>query len=174
MSGRKLTTAVTLVALLLVVIGMAAFGYKQLTAPLPDPPSAEEKCTGAEKEVQGYLRRKQVQVSVFNAGNREGFAGLTLEKIVNAGFRAGNAGNAPKSAEIRRAIVWTTEENDPAAKLVAQALGRAYAGRDHQDRPRPGHRRDRRQPVQGRGPQGTQADPAGRPRREVRAGRLRR
>ena len=124
MSGRKLTTAVTLVALLLVVIGMAAFGYKQLTAPLPERPSAEDTCTGAEKEVQGYLRRKQVQVSVFNAGDREGFAGLTLEKIVNAGFRAGNAGNAPTSAEIRRAIVWTTEENDPAAKLVAQALGR--------------------------------------------------
>jgi hypothetical protein len=123
-SGRKITTAVTLVALLLVLIGMAAYGYEQLTAPLPGRPSAKETCTGAEKEVQGYLRRKQVQVSVFNAGNREGLAGLTLEKIVNAGFRAGNTGNAPKSAEVRRAVVWTTEREDPAAKLVAQALGR--------------------------------------------------
>ena len=65
-----------------------------------------------------------MQVSVFNAGNREGFAGFTLEKIVDAGYRAGNAGNAPKSAEVRRAVVWTTDENDPAAKLVAMSLGR--------------------------------------------------
>jgi hypothetical protein len=85
-SGRRLTTAVTLTVLLLLLIGMAAYGYTQLTAPLPERPSAEEKCTGAEKEVQGFLKRKQVQVSVFNAGNREGFAGATLEKIVDAGF----------------------------------------------------------------------------------------
>ena len=124
MSGRKLTTAITLVVLLLVLIGMAAYGYNQLTAPLPERPSAEEKCTGAEKEVQGFLKRKQVQVSVFNAGNREGFAGSTLEKMVDAGFRAGNAGNAPKSAQVRRAVVWTTEEGDSSAKLVATSLGR--------------------------------------------------
>ena len=124
MSGRKLTTAVTLAVLLLVLIGMAAYGYRQLTAPLPERPSAEEKCTGAEKEVQGFLKRKQVQVSVFNAGNREGFAGSTLEKIVDAGFRAGNAGNAPKRAQTRRAVVWTTEKGDPAAKLVAKSFGR--------------------------------------------------
>ena len=123
MSGRKITTAVTLVALLLVLIGMAAYGYEQLTKPLPSRPSAEETCSGAEKAVQGFLRRNQVQVSVFNAGNREGFAGITLEKIVDAGYRAGNAGNAPKSAEVRRAVVWTTEPNDPAAKLVARSLG---------------------------------------------------
>jgi hypothetical protein len=122
-SGRKITTAVTMVALLLVLIGMAAWGYDQLTKPLPNRTVAEEKCTGAEKEVQGFLRRNQVQVSVFNAGNREGFAGLTLEKIVDAGYRAGNAGNAPKSAEVRRAVVWTTQPNDPAAKLVARSLG---------------------------------------------------
>ena len=124
MPGRKLTTAITLAVLLLVLIGMAAYGYSQLTAPLPERPSAGEKCTGAEKDVQGFLKRKQVQVSVFNAGNREGFAGSTLERIVDAGFRAGNAGNAPKSAHVRRAVVWTTEGGDPAAKLVATSLGR--------------------------------------------------
>ena len=123
MSGRKITTAVTLVALLLVLVGMAAYGYEQLTAPLPNRPTAEETCTGAEKEVQGFLKRGQVQVSVFNAGSREGFAGSTLEKFVVAGYRAGNSGNAPKSAEVRRAQVWTTDQDDSAAKLVATPLG---------------------------------------------------
>ena len=124
MSGRRITTAVTLVVLLLVLAGMAAYGFKQLTAPLPDGPSAEPTCSEAEKQVQAFLKRSEVQVSVFNAGTREGLAGTTLEKVVDSGFRAGNAGNAPKSAEVRRAVVWTTEPDDPAAKLVAQAFGR--------------------------------------------------
>ena len=124
MSGRRLTTAITLLVLLLVLGGMAIYGFKSLTSPLPGGSAAEKKCDGAEKQVQGYLKRSQVQVSVFNAGRREGLAGTTLEKVEAAGFRAGNAGNAPKSAEVPRAVVWTTEEHDRAALLVARAFGR--------------------------------------------------
>ena len=124
MSGRHLTTAVTLVVLLAILCGMAYFGFRELTSPLPDRPSAEETCSDVEKEVQGFLKRSEVQVSVFNAGTREGLAGTTLEKVEEAGFRAGNAGNAPKSAKVRQAVVWTTEENDSAAKLVALSFGR--------------------------------------------------
>lgn len=36
----------------------------------------------------------------------------------------GNAGNSPEGVRIRRALVWTTEENDSAAQLVARTLGR--------------------------------------------------
>ena len=64
-----------------------------------------------------------MQVSVFNAGDRSGFASTTLEKIEAAGFRGGNAGNAPEDARVRRAVVWTTKSNDPAARLVALAVG---------------------------------------------------
>jgi hypothetical protein len=124
-SGRRLTTAATLIVLLLVLGAMAVYGFNALTKPLPGSgASAEKKCTGAEKQVQGFLKRSQVQVSVFNAGTREGLAGTTLEKVEDAGFRAGNAGNAPKSAGVRRAIVWTTKEHDRAALLVARAFGR--------------------------------------------------
>jgi hypothetical protein len=123
-SGRRLTTAVTLVVLLIVLAGMAAYGFRQLTAPLPDGPSADPTCSGVEKQVQAYLKRGDVQVSVFNAGTRGGLAGTTLEKVEEAGFRAGNAGNAPRSAEVRRAVVWTTKADDPAAQLVSQAFGR--------------------------------------------------
>jgi LytR cell envelope-related transcriptional attenuator len=125
MSGRRITTAITLLVLLLVLAGMAVYGFNALTSPLPGSgASAEKKCTGAEKQVQGYLKRSEVQVSVFNAGTREGLAGTTLEKVEEAGFRAGNAGNAPKSADVPRAIVWTTKEHDRAALLVARAVGR--------------------------------------------------
>ena len=124
MSGRRLTTAITLVVLLVVLGGMAVYGIKHALAPLPGgSSSAEPTCSDTEKEVKQFLRRSEVQVSVFNAGKREGLAGTTLEKIEEAGFKAGNAGNAPRSADVRRAVVWTTEPNDYSARLVALALG---------------------------------------------------
>ncbi len=124
MTGRRITTAVTLVVLLLVLSAMAVFGFKKLTEPLPQGPSASPSCSDPQKEVQEFLTRSEVQVSVFNAGTRSGLAGSTLEKVEGAGFKAGNAGNAPTSAKVKRAIVWTKEPNDPAAKLVALAFGK--------------------------------------------------
>ena len=124
MSGRRITTAVTLVALVVILAGMAVYGFKSALAPLPGGKSSDPTCSGTEKQVQKYLKRSDVQVSVYNAGSRSGLAGQTLEKFDAAGFRAGNAGNAPGSAQVRRAVVWTTQPSDPSARLVALALGR--------------------------------------------------
>lgn len=124
MSGRRITTAVTLVVLFVVLCGMAVYGFNQFTAPFPGRPSEKKTCSDVEKQVQGYLQRSEVQVSVFNTGTRAGLAGATLDRIEEAGFRAGNAGNAPKGTQVRRAVVWTTKPDDPAAALVAQALGK--------------------------------------------------
>ncbi len=124
MTRRRLTTAITLVVLLIVLAGMAVIGYRQLTAPFPGGPTASPTCTGPEKEVRGFIKRGEVQVSVFNASKRSGLAATTLDEVERAGFVAGNAGNAPRSAKVRRAIVWTTEQDDPKARLVARAFGR--------------------------------------------------
>ncbi len=110
--------------LLVVLGGMAVYGFKSALAPLPGSSSSDPTCSGTEKQVQEYLKRSDVQVSVFNAGTRDGLAGQTLDKVEAAGFRAGNAGNAPKSAVVRRAVVWTTEPNDTSAKLVALSFGK--------------------------------------------------
>jgi hypothetical protein len=114
---------VTLVVLFVVLVAGAVVGFQQATAPFPGLPSAEETCSAAEKEVQRFVRRSQVQVSVFNAGTRQGLAGTTLERLEEAGFRAGNPGNAPRRTKVRRAVVWTTEKDDRSARLVALALG---------------------------------------------------
>lgn len=124
MSARKVTTGITLVVLVVVLGGMAVFGIKSALAPLPGGSASQDPtCSDTEKEIKQFLKRSEVQVSVFNAGTREGLAGGTLEKLEEAGFKAGNAGNAPRTAEVRRAVVWTTTPNDPSAKLVALALG---------------------------------------------------
>jgi hypothetical protein len=124
-SGRRITTTVTIAVLFLVLAAMAVYGFKAATAPLPGSGSTTTKnpCSANEKQVKKFLRRGDVQVSVFNAGDRSGFAGTTLDKIEAAGFRGGNAGNAPQEARVRRAAVWTTKPDDPAARLVALALG---------------------------------------------------
>ncbi len=123
MTGRRLTTAVTLVVLLFILAGMAVYGFTRLTAPLPAAPVGKDACPGDVTKVEQFLRRSDVQVSVFNASGRSGLASSTLDKVEAAGFRAGNAGNAPGTAKVLRAVVWTTEPNDPAARLVAQAFG---------------------------------------------------
>jgi hypothetical protein len=123
-SGRRITTAVTLLVLLLVLAGMAVYGFKSLTSPLPGRAAAKQTCTGAEKQLDKFLERSEVQVSVFNAGTRSGLASSTLDQIETAGFRAGNAGNAPKGAKVGRVVIWTTTPDDPAAALVAKAFGR--------------------------------------------------
>ena len=124
MSGRKVTTGITLVVLLIVLAGMAAYGIKNALAPLPGGSSSKKPCSANEKEVKQFLKRGDVQVSVYNAGTRSGLAGQTLDKIEAAGFVPGNAGNAPGTAQVRRAVVWTTKADDYSARLVALALGR--------------------------------------------------
>lgn len=123
MSARRITTAVTLVVLLLVLGAMAVYGYKELTSPLPGRTPEAKSCAAAPKQIRGFLTRSEVQVSVFNAGTRAGLASATLDKVEAAGFRAGNAGNAPPSAGVRRVVVWTTKTDDPEAALVAKAFG---------------------------------------------------
>ena len=126
MVGRKVTTTVTLLVLVAVLGVMAVIGYRSATTPLPGLGGKEDpSCAPAEKNVKRTVSRGEVQVSVFNASGRGGLAGSTLDKIEAAGFKAGNAGNAPKGARVRTAVVWTTKENDTSAKLVALAFGKA-------------------------------------------------
>lgn len=121
---RHLRTAVVLLVLCGVVAFMAVYGVKAATAPLPGSGSSAENCSAAEKQVKRFVKRPEVQVSVFNAGRREGLAGKTLDRMERAGFRPGAAGNAPRKAKVRRAEVWTTRQDDTGAQLVARALGR--------------------------------------------------
>jgi hypothetical protein len=124
-SPRQLTTAGTLAVAALVLCGMAAWGISAATKPLPRLGS-DDPTTCAKNEIskQVYVTRKQVTVSVWNAGARKGFASLTLERLESKGFNPGSVGNAPAGSGVTRATVFTTEHDDPAAELVARTMGK--------------------------------------------------
>ncbi|WP_310961584.1 LytR C-terminal domain-containing protein [Nocardioides terrisoli] len=124
MIGRRITTTLTMVALIVVLGVMAVWGYRAATAPLPQRHDASTStCSKAEISKQIYVHRKDVTVSVYNAGAPTGFARLTLQRLENLGFAPGSVGNAPTHDHVTRAQVLTTKKGDTAAKLVARTLG---------------------------------------------------
>jgi hypothetical protein len=128
MTGRRLVTGATLVGLVVVVCIMAVWGFKAATAPIEDDSttagSSGPTCGPEAQTVQKYVRRSEVTVSVFNAGAKAGRAQQTLDLLEQAGFKPGEVNNAPEGVTVDRAAVYTTKADDPAAELVARALGK--------------------------------------------------
>lgn len=124
-AGRHLTTGATLAVLVLVLVGMAVWGWQHVTAPFASgQPSAQQSCTPAEITTVHFLRPADVQVSVYNAGHNSGLAGRTMNRLQARGFQPGEVGNAPGRMHLKRALVRTTKKHDPAAELVAGQLGK--------------------------------------------------
>jgi hypothetical protein len=115
-------TLLTLASLAVLLVVAAAWGLSAVTAPFPgkvDLPT----CVDTALKKGDRVFPDQVVVSVFNAGTREGLAGLTMKQLTDAGFVAGDSGNAPHKARVRRVEVWSTGRNNPAAVLVASRFG---------------------------------------------------
>lgn len=129
MGRRALTSAVTMLALIGLLVLGTVWGWNSLFAPLPeDALSGEEPaptCDTQRVEAGGKLRSDQVRVSVFNAGGRSGLAGETIDALVERGFLPGDVGNAPSNLEVPKVQVWSTVKGDPQARLVARQFGRS-------------------------------------------------
>jgi len=127
MASRRTTSAATLSGLCVILIVMAWWGLHNATAPFPSRTSATAStCTAAETTTKRYAKPSDVTVSVYNAGARQGFATLTLQRLESRGFNAGAVGNASPSSlssPVRTARVLTTTQDDPYAELVARNLG---------------------------------------------------
>ena len=67
-------------------------------------------------------------MSVINAGSKEGLAGQTMQALVEAGFVEGELGNAPASAEVTGAQIWTDDPKSSAVRLVASYLSKNGRG----------------------------------------------
>lgn len=128
MMRRHITTAVTMLVLCgLLVLGVV-LGWKSLFAEIPggETPDAQATPTCSTESVQPgqRIRSSQVQVSVFNGGSQAGLADDTMKALRKRGFKAGDIGNAPSDANVRKVQVWSTEEGDAEARLVALQFGK--------------------------------------------------
>ena len=127
MADRKPSVWVSLVTLLagfLVLGGMGWYGVNALTEPLPKFDAQDgNKCSESEITRKTEVRRKEITVSVYNAGARKGFAGKTQERLEAAGFKVGELGNAPKGVKLKQSVVYTTSSELAPARLVALSLG---------------------------------------------------
>ena len=128
MTGRHVTTAVTLVVLCMILVVAAVVGFNALFAPLPgddEPAAAPSESCAVEPVKEGRrLRSRQVVVNVFNAGTRAGLAGTTMDALRARGFRGGTIGNAPDGTKVRRVQVWVAAGEEDAGRLVARQFGR--------------------------------------------------
>jgi hypothetical protein len=125
---RSLTAGASLAVGVVLVCVMAVWGYRAMTAPIAEDKTGSAtsgpSCQPADQKVTKYVRRGDVTVSVYNSGKRAGRAQATLDLLERAGFEAGAVGNAPSGIKVARAEVYTTKADDPAAELVAKALGK--------------------------------------------------
>ena len=124
MRRRTITTAVTLVVLLLILGVAVLVGVRSLLAPVGHGAQGPGCSTTALRRGQ-QVRTAQVEVSVFNAGSRAGLADLTMSRLVARGFTQGDVGNAPSGLKVKAVQVWSTRANDAAARLVARQFGAA-------------------------------------------------
>lgn len=118
-------TTITLSVLAVVVLVGAAVGWRELTAPVPDPTAQEAQgpCENVRVRKGDPVRPDMVVVSVYNAGTKSGLAGRTLSEFTRRGFGTGESGNADRQVKVTRAQVWTRKKKHPAAQLVYRWLG---------------------------------------------------
>lgn len=128
MTGRHLTTAVTLLVLCGILVVGAVVGFRTMFSPIPGGgpfahASPSPTCTVKSVNKGQRIRSRQVMVSVFNAGTQAGLADKTLHALERRGFRTGQTGNAPRKVKVRFVQVWTTKKKDATAMLVARQFG---------------------------------------------------
>ena len=110
-------SGLTLLALSLLVVAAAAWGWSAFTQPLP----AEEEvpiCTETRVAAGEKVSRDQVVVSVFNGSGRNGLAGATRDLLVERGFVPGETGNAPTPTDTT--LIHSSDPENPAVRLVAR------------------------------------------------------
>lgn len=120
--AARLRTALTLGTLCVLLLIGVSWGWSAVTAPFPESTDTPI-CTDTTVPAGTKVYPDQVLVSVANAGNTEGLAGQVMQLLADAGFGEGETANAPASADVAVAEIWTDDPTSPAVRLVASRLG---------------------------------------------------
>jgi len=112
---------VIMVALVVIAIAGAAWGWAALTSPFPQR-VATPLCTNTRVDAGDHLYASQITVSVLNASQRVGLASRTLAALSLDGFAIGNTADAPKHTDVSRVQIWTSDPTSPAVTLLKDHL----------------------------------------------------
>jgi hypothetical protein len=116
-------TAITLAVMCVLLVVVGLWGWNAATEPFPgktEPPL----CVTTSVDAGEKVFPQQVTVSVYNASDRNGLAGRTLDLFSDDGFNRGVSGNAPRTVRVAKAQIWTPDPASPDVQLVAAKLGR--------------------------------------------------
>jgi hypothetical protein len=120
----RLRTAITLAALVVLMLVGVSWGWAQMTKSFPGKVDALV-CVDTTYKAGAQLTVQDVTVSVLNAGTREGLASRTLAELHTAGFAEGESATAPKGTDLSApAEIWVDDVNNPGAKLLRARLGK--------------------------------------------------
>lgn len=117
---RGARTAITLSVLCVVLAIAAVWGWSAAMKPLPakvDTPTCIDKDVAEGDKVFP----QDVTVSVYNASDRDGLAGRTMQLLTDEGFAEGKSGNV--AGQVGVVQIWTLDPESPAVALVASRLG---------------------------------------------------
>lgn len=118
--SRAVRSAITISVLCVLLAAAALWGWSAAMKPLPakvdTPICVDEDVTSGDK-----LFPQDVTVSVYNASDREGLAGRTMQLLKDEGFAEGRSGNTGGQVDVVQ--IWTLDPENPAVALVASWLG---------------------------------------------------
>jgi hypothetical protein len=120
----RLRTAITLVALAVLMLLGVTWGWAQMTKPFPGKVDASI-CVDTAYSSGDELFVQDVTVSVLNANGPAGLAGRTLAELKTVGFAEGQTANAPKGTALTTpSEIWVDDVDNPGAKLLRARLGK--------------------------------------------------
>jgi hypothetical protein len=112
----------TLAVLAVLLILGITWGWSAMTKPFPGTADSPI-CVTTTVQPGDRLAAPKVTISAYNASDRVGLAERTMASFEDQGFGAGKVGNAPKSAAVIYAQIWTLDPTNPAVRLVQSRLG---------------------------------------------------
>lgn len=123
---RLIATPLLLLGLLGLLVWGAFWGWRNLTAPLPEP--SQTPCVTVSSEIVSV---KDISVRVYNAGFTSGLANRVGSRLKEVGFNVVRVENTDERVT-SGLLIRTSEDNQPAVRLVTSYFADAtveYDGR---------------------------------------------
>lgn len=120
---RNVRTPLTLLILVVGLVFAAQWGWRNVMAPIPEPPAPE--CI---PQAASTLETSQISVRVFNGSSRRGLARHVSNLLADRGFNVIEVGNVEQA--VTETIVVGASEHNPEVLLTSQNLAKSHTRGD--------------------------------------------